>query len=426
MNQHRRCLTCTLVWTQPYPRTGPREQCWNCGAVRYSGRLSLDQDEAVRSIAAAAEMHVAGLLPTIIGKNLELLGEETLSKNHVLRWCRQCTQIAQQDNPAPRTRGGEDWVLVSMKPHPDHLPNLHMDVVMDTDSQLILAVRARSPDETPAEALKTASRGAVRPPKRIITNLKRADIEPVLRSAIRQTQNVKQDTVANITRNTRLAEVLRALEKRENTRGNPSHEFMQNLLTGIQQDLNFYRSISAQNPTTPSEQAGMKPAYAGWDQVALQLLVRNRGMESVEAYRASRNQTETTVETAKREDEGGSAAPRGRVAPGQALVRQAAQQPVEPEAHQEVRQPLLQAAQTDENPVQDQGNQRLLLEIRAFLDDVEPQRERVRERLRKHEEATEAAWKLFTSLDSGKPAGQPGAAHPQAGQVPGPDERKAE
>ena len=412
MNQQSasNCGSCGLTWRQPHPRTGPREQCGNCGAVRRSGKPGLAEDPQVRSIAAVTEMHLGGMLPSGMHQHLEAMGDEPLNQSSIPRWIVQCAQTARNGNPAPRARGGDDWVLISEKSNPLKA-DFMLDAVMDVDSQLILAVHVRDPDSLPQDVLKAAAQRAIRPPRRIITNLKKEDIQNhPLRTNMRLAQPVQHGGAADITRNTRLAEIMRVLAKRENPRGKPTREFLQALMEGMQQDLNFYRSISPQNPATPAEQAGIKPRYSSWDQVALEMMQRKNRSETPEGHGNQREQ-----ETAKAPAKGMAAtADEAVTAPGIPAVGipetgpKPAGTPAEKTPADGVPasdKPLTGAEQREGGSPGLSGNERLLREVQAFLDEVEPQREIVREALRKHEEATDAAWKLFTSLDSGKPSG---------------------
>ena len=81
-----RCGACGLAWRDPHPRTGPREQCGNCGALKYSGKPGLDEDTDVRRAAAMVELCLAGILPANIGEYLQMLGEEPINRDTIPSW----------------------------------------------------------------------------------------------------------------------------------------------------------------------------------------------------------------------------------------------------------------------------------------------------------------------------------------------------
>ena len=315
--------------------------------------------------------------------------------------------------------------MISIRANPTRT-NFSMEAIMDSDSQLIIAVHVRPDGEPPREIIKMASERTIRPPRKIITNLDQNTIQHLLQSGMRQTQTVQHETTAGASRNNRMNELVRILEKRSNSQGSPRREFMQEIMEGIQQDLNFYRSISPQVLKTPAEQLGLKPRYAGWDQVGLELMMQNSRRKNEQEYRQHRSTMGLMGSSALAEaGENGAGENGEKENPVEAprefnKLREAGIFPKDGVISHPVNEhPGSQhGSQTGNGRTDGSSNEGLLRELYAFLEDIEPQRERVRAALKIKEDATEAAWKLFTSLDAGTAAE---AAQPASAAARGPE-----
>ena len=391
------CTRCESPWEQQmHPRTGPREQCGNCGNLRKkpsvestgspaASGMAATQSPAASGMAATMEMCAAGVMTSSVNPVLKELGLPMPREHRGSRRISQFARILRDDNPPPRVDADGDWAIIQVYSDSQE-GGCDLAAVLDRSSQLIVAAGAEPVGTTPASLLRIALLRAKGPPSKITTNILGLGMNQIVEEQIRQSHSLRRENLEDITRGTRLEEFIRVIEARKRFQGKPSQEFLDNFLEILMQDLNFFRALSPTNGLSPAEAALMEPVYRRWEEVAAALIKRNNRPNNLSTYDSVQSglvrdrKTGTRTEGSSREKQPAAAAPGRR------------------QDHPEIPELAESSALA--------GNDALLDELQSFIEKSEAKRDYLRQKLLGLDEAAEAALKLRASLqDDAVPAG---------------------
>ena len=270
------CGQCQQPWENPYPRTGQREQCARCGALRYPGTESPRGTPAARSIAALMEMRCLGMPQVQMAKNFVSLPDEPPKMGNAARWIRECSRIALASDGMFTIMGSEQWDIVTI-PLKQGPRDSHLAVIMDSGTGMILSTQICAGAVMDAAVIKAAAARVRNLPLSIRTNIDSSSLDIAVNMSMTIRRKICRISTTDLTIGTRLEEFTRIIQRWDtNARRKSSHDLLQTFASAAAHDLNFFRVAAGPSGKTPAQAAGIQATCLEWEDVAARLITQKQ------------------------------------------------------------------------------------------------------------------------------------------------------